>query len=171
MYHVLQQSTCRHGKRRRVAKRTLNALGWGSGLCGIVNGPDQLRELKSGLQFADSFEQIKHAEKKRKLAIADSNRQKKEKKEKDRAEKIAKARAKNKEVYNSAMKKLKLAPDEEIRQDHLIKLTGPQLKVICLVITVYTGVFQHHHFCIWNLCLINVFPLGCGICPMRWFTS
>ena len=116
-------------------------------MCGLVNGPDQLRELKSGLQFADSFEQIKHAEKKRKLAIANSNREKKEKKEKERAEKIAKTRAKRKELYNVAMKKLGLAPDEEIRQDHLIQLTGPQLKVIELSCQYYTGVFQHHHLC------------------------
>ena len=32
MFRVLQESTCRHGSRRQVAARTLNALGHRSGL-------------------------------------------------------------------------------------------------------------------------------------------
>ena len=46
MYKVLQQSTCKSAMRRKVAKRTLTALGTASGMCGILNGPEQLRQLK-----------------------------------------------------------------------------------------------------------------------------
>lgn len=46
MYHVLQQSTCKSKMRRKIAKRTLTALGGVSGMCGILNGPEQLRKLK-----------------------------------------------------------------------------------------------------------------------------
>ena len=68
MFNVLQESTCRHGKRRRVARRALNALGGISGLCGFVNGPKQMKNLKSGLQFVESLEEIQHADKERKRA-------------------------------------------------------------------------------------------------------
>ena len=77
MYRVLQQSTCRHGKRRRVAKRALTALGDVSGMCGLVNGRDQLREIKIGLEFAASFEEIKHKEKERKAAVTLAKKKKK----------------------------------------------------------------------------------------------
>ena len=77
MYRVLQQSTCRHGRRRLVAKRALTALGDVSGVAGIVNGDDELKKLKSALEFAASFEEIKHAEKKLKTASAATKKWKK----------------------------------------------------------------------------------------------
>ena len=43
MYNVLQQSTCKSGSRRKIAKRTLTALGGASGMCRILNGPEQLK--------------------------------------------------------------------------------------------------------------------------------
>ena len=36
MYSVLQQSTCKHGLRRKVAKRALTALGSVSGVCRLA---------------------------------------------------------------------------------------------------------------------------------------
>ena len=42
MHKVLQMSTCKHGQRRRVAKRCLTALGGVSGLCGFLNDEDQV---------------------------------------------------------------------------------------------------------------------------------
>ena len=55
MYNVLQQSTCKSTMRRKVAKRTLTALGTASGLCGILNGPEQLRKLKVLLSFTPAL--------------------------------------------------------------------------------------------------------------------
>ena len=146
MYRVLQQSTCRHGKRRRVAKRALTALGDVSGMCGLVNGRDQLREIKSGLEFAASFEEIKHKEKERKAAVTLAKKKKKQADDKKRAARIAKRRAKIKDTYNTALKKLELGPDGEICQHHLSKLTAPQLKVSFVLLYYYTGVFRHLHY-------------------------
>ena len=93
MYNVLQQSTCKSKMRRKIAKRTLTALGGASGLCGILNGSEQLKQLKvmisftphltlsltrtkhiafqqANLQFAQSVEEVKAAEKKLKAEAA-----------------------------------------------------------------------------------------------------
>ena len=137
MYRVLQQSTCRHGKRRRVAKRALTALGDISGVCGLVNSREQLREIKSGLEFAASFEEIKHKEKERKAAVTLAKKKKKQADDIKRAARIAKRRAKIKHTYNTALKKLELGPDDEIcQQHHLSKLTAPQLKVSFVLLLV-----------------------------------
>ena len=58
MYHVLQQSACKSDMRRKVAKRTLTALGSASGMCRLLNGPGQLSQLKANLQFAQSVEEV-----------------------------------------------------------------------------------------------------------------
>ena len=63
MHRVLQESTCRNGTRRRVAKRSLNALGGVSGIAGFVNNEQQRKEIQLNLQFAESLEAIKTAEK------------------------------------------------------------------------------------------------------------
>ena len=64
--------TCTSNKRRRVAKRSLNALGGVSGLCGFVNNDEKMKEIELNLKFADSLESIKAAEKmhKREKAVA-----------------------------------------------------------------------------------------------------
>jgi len=120
-------------------------LGTVSGVCGILNGSKQMHELKSGLEFAASFEEIKHAEKKKKAATARAKQQKKKENDQKRAIRIAKRRAKMKNAYNDALKKLKLGPDGEICQHHLAQLTLPHLKVSFVVLYSYTGVFQHLH--------------------------
>ena len=43
MHRVLQESMCKHGFRRKVAKRTLNALG-GAGLCKVLNDGEELKK-------------------------------------------------------------------------------------------------------------------------------
>ena len=129
MYHVLQQSTCRHGKRRRVAKRTLNALGDASGICGLLNDEQQLRKIKSGLQFAESFEEMKHAERLQKAAAAEVKKKKKLAAAAKRAAQLAKTRKNRKETYNAAAKKLGLQPEEKFHKCHLPFLTGTQLQV------------------------------------------
>ena len=70
MHKVLQQSTCKRGQRRKVAKRCLNALGGVSGLCGFLNDEEQLEEIKMNLKFAESLESIKYAEKTLKVSKA-----------------------------------------------------------------------------------------------------
>ena len=103
LYHVLQQSTCRHDKRRRVAKRTLNALGGISGMCGIVNGDEQLKEIKKGLKFAESFEEIKWAERELKEKKATVKAQKKKLAEEQRAKRALEMKQKHKAAYNTAL--------------------------------------------------------------------
>ena len=45
---------------------------------------------------------------------------------------LAKTRRKRKEVYNAAMKKLGLTPEQQFHRGHLKDLTGPQLQVYML---------------------------------------
>ena len=112
MHRVLQESTCRHGKRRLVARRTLNALGNVSGLASFLNDSTQLDEIKQNLKFAASLEAIKHAEKECKRV------------------KTKKLRDKH---YQEARKKVKLAPTGIFYKHHAAKLTIPQMKAVATV--------------------------------------
>ena len=112
MHNVLQQSTCKKGKRRRVAKRCLNALGGVSGFCGFMNGPEQLREMKLNLKFAESVEEVKNAENELKLLKAEKKRQ---------------------HYYAMARKKCKLKPTEKFVKSHASKLTIEQIKAVAFL--------------------------------------
>lgn len=131
MYRVLQESTCKTTMRRKVARRTLTALGSASGLCGILNGPDEVRMLKANLKFAESLEEIRAAEKKIREEAAEVKKQKKTKAKKKK-ETQAKAREqKRKVVYETALEKLGLAEGfETVYRRHIKDLTGPQLKAV-----------------------------------------
>ena len=114
-----QESTCKKGKRRRVARRALNALGGVSGLCGFVNDETQLREMKLNMQFADSLESIKSGE---------------------RAFKAAKTSQKRRLHYEKAKEKLNLAAHDKFYKSHTTKLTIEQMKVgftyACMLLTL-----------------------------------
>jgi triacylglycerol esterase/lipase EstA (alpha/beta hydrolase family) len=103
-----QESTCKKGKRRRVARRALNALGGISGICGFVNDDNSLREMKLNMKFADSLESIKSAE---------------------RSFKAVKANRKRKAHYDKAKEKLNLADYDKFYKSHASKLTIEQMKV------------------------------------------
>jgi len=103
-----QESNCKTNQRRRVAKRSLNALGGVSGFCGFVNDPKQLETIKSNLKFADSLESIKHMEKELRQNKIDTKR---------------------KHHYKAARLKLKLCPQDKIYKSHAAKLTLDQMKV------------------------------------------
>lgn len=109
MHRVLQESTCTTAKRRRVAKRSLNALGGVSGICGFVNDAEKLKEIELNLKFADSLETIKTSEK---------------------AFKRAKAVAKHKVNYEKAQEKLQLDPNEKFSKCHAEKLTVNEMKAV-----------------------------------------
>ena len=138
MHRVLQQSTCRHGVRRKVAKRTLNALGGISGLSGPVNGPKQIKELKVDLEFADSLEQYKIKEKQRKVNAAKKKKEKNDAKIKARAERAEKARAKRIQALAAARAKLGLGPDDQFVRHHVRHLNSNQLKVSVCVLSIQT---------------------------------
>ena len=109
MYRLLQESSCTSSKRRKVAKRSLNALGGVSGLCGFVNDEPKLKEIELNLKFAESLESLKVAEKnhKRKKAIA-----------------------KHKEHYEKAKTKVPLSPSEKFTKSHTKKLTVNEMRAV-----------------------------------------
>ena len=109
---VTQESTCKHGQRRLVAKRSLNALGGVSGICGFVNDEKQLKEIRLNLKFASALEQIKSAEKSMKLAKAQMKRDK---------------------HYAAARKKVNLEKNEKFFKSHVEKLTVNQMKAVAFV--------------------------------------
>ena len=111
MFITHQESACTSGKRRRVAKRALNALGGVSGVCGFVNDEEQMKEIRLNMKFTDSLETMKSVEKHMKL------------------EKMV---ATHKKAYKSARTKLKFGPEDKFLKSHADKLTIPQMKVfIC----------------------------------------
>ena len=108
---IHQESSCTSGKRRRVAKRALNALGGVSGVCGFVNDEKQMKEIRLNMKFADSLETMKSAEKSMKLA---------------------KLLAKHNKAYKTARAKLKFGPGDKFFKSHAEKLTIQQMKVFIL---------------------------------------
>ena len=130
MYQVLQQSTCKSSMRRKVAKRTLAALGGASGMCGILNGPEQLIRLKANLQFARSIEDVRSREKKMKQQAAAKKKQKKKDAEEKRKVRQAAQLQKKKLTYERALDKLGLQSDGTVYRRHVKELTGPQLKAV-----------------------------------------
>ena len=129
LYCVLQNSMCKTTMRRKVVKRALTALGGVSGLCGQVNGPQQMKEIQAGLRFADSLEQFRHQSKMLKEKAERLKKKKLQEAKDKRAAKIAAARRKAKEMYNTVLKKLRLDTDSKVCKRHIDRLTGPQLKV------------------------------------------
>ena len=143
MYNVLRQSSCKHGRRRKIAKRTLNALGGLSGKCGILNEGQALKDIKQGLKFAASYEEAKHAEKQRKLALAHAKKKQKEENDRKRAERAQKALAKLKKVYTVARKKLAFLPEYKFYQRHVKHLSGSELKVCMLLVSIMYRYTNH----------------------------
>lgn len=133
MYNVLQQSTCKSTMRRKVAKRTLTALGGASGMCGILNGPEQLRELKVSLKFAQSIEEVWAADKKLKKVTAENKKQKQAAVDKNKKERAASQQQKRQLHYDRALAKIGLLPGDTIFRRYADDLTGPQLKAIAFI--------------------------------------
>ena len=94
-----------------------------------LNDESKLKQIKSGLEFAASFEQMKHAEKTRKQKEAAAKKKKAEQAKAKRAERHALTQAKRKTDYNAALTKLELANDDKVCQEDVDRLTGIQLKV------------------------------------------
>ena len=112
MHKVLQQSTCRSGARRKVAKRCLNALGGLSGMARFVNDEEAVKEMKLNLQFAASVEQVKADEKN----IKDN--------------KATTTRAKH---YVNAKKKCDIGPKEKFFASHAAKLTIKEIQAVAFL--------------------------------------
>ena len=129
MYRVLQESTCKTTMRRKVAKRALTALGGFSGIAGQLNGPDQLKDIRAGLKFAESLEKFRHQSKMIKQKAEQLKAKKREEVKRKREARIAETRRRHKEMYNTVMKKLRLGNDAKVSKHHVDLLTGPQLKV------------------------------------------
>ena len=130
MYKVLQESTCKSTMRRKVAKRTLTALGSASGMCGILNGPEQLKKLKANLQFAQSIEECRAREKELKQQAADARKQKQIKAKKKKQARAESLKQKRQMQYSKALEKLGLQDGATVYRRHVKYLTGPQLKAV-----------------------------------------
>ena len=130
MYRVLQQSTCKSDVQRKVAKRTLTALGGASGMCRVLNGPEELKKLKAHLRFAQSIEDVRAAEKQLKQQTAEAKKRKKELANKKKEERAVAREKKLKVNFDKAMEKLGLERGDPVYYRHMKDLTGPQLKAI-----------------------------------------
>ena len=133
MYNVLQQSTCKSSMRRKVAKRTLTALGGASGMARVLNGPDELRELKVNLKFVQSIEEVRAEEKKLKQQAPEKKKQKQAAIDKNKKEREASQQQKRQLHYDRVMKKIGLPSGATVYRRHVADLTGPQIKVIAFI--------------------------------------
>ena len=133
MHRVLQESMCKHGFRRKVAKRTLNALGGASGFCGILNDGAELEKLKANLRFASSLESVKSEEKKRKEAAAEEKTQAKQKAKAARTARAQKKRVKMEELVKQARVKVNIANTAHFTSRHVSKLPSNMLCAIAFV--------------------------------------
>ena len=57
---MIQESTCRHGVCRKVVVRTLNALGYRSGVSFSLNDPERINEMTSELKLVKPVELVRH---------------------------------------------------------------------------------------------------------------
>ena len=133
MHQVLKDSACQHGKRRRVASRTLNALGYAGGVCGNLNDSEKVQDMKEELQFADSLNQVRRKEKD--LSEA-SKRAAAKKREEARARKQERALAKQKKMETTAkdvLCKLGLEVNDKVTIGHLDRLTGREIDSIAWI--------------------------------------
>ena len=133
MHRVLQDSMCKHGFRRKVAKRTLTALGSASGQCRLLNDASQVAKLKENLKFAESLEQIRHQERTRKESAA---KQKEIDNTAKAAAKVQRANKKNlkmKALVEKARSKLGIAKDAPFKARHVKSLTADMLQAIAFV--------------------------------------
>ena len=115
MHHVLRESTCRAGgKRRKVARRILNSMGGMSGYAHFLNDSDRVRELQQNMKFADSLEAVKHAERDIKARAAKEKRDK---------------------AWGEALKKMGLNQESKVYKKHVraTKLTIAQMKAVGFV--------------------------------------
>ena len=133
MHRVLQESMCKHGFRRKVARRTLTAMGSASGQCRVLNDAIQVQKLKANLQFAESLEQLRHTERTRKEATA---LQKEADKTAKAALKAKRANDKNRkmnQLVEKARLKLGITEDDAFKAQHVESLTATMLQAIAFV--------------------------------------
>ena len=132
MYNVLRQSTCKRGVRRKVAKRTLTALGGISGVCGILNGPEEMKDLRDGLKFAESLEQLRAKEKQRKVTALLERKKKQDERKRNKAAAQEKKKQNMTKIYNETRVKLGRV-DMDILKKHVDMINGPQLKAVAFI--------------------------------------
>jgi hypothetical protein len=129
MFQVLRNCNVKHGERRRVAKRVLTMLGTASGQCGFLNGAEQMKDIKACLEFGNSLEQVKYAEKMRKQKAAKAKQKSKEEAKAKRKARQEVAMAKMKDVYQSVLAKLSAS---KVCRSNVEQLTGPQCKAVAM---------------------------------------
>ena len=133
MHRVLQESMCKQGFRRKVAKRTLNALGGASGFCGILNDADELEKIKANLRFASSLETVKNEERTRKKAAAKEKTLTKQKAKAARTARAQKKRLQMEELLKKAREKVKISKTASFTSQHVSKLPSNMLCAIAFV--------------------------------------
>ena len=95
----------------------------------MVNDEQQLKEIKSGLQFAASYEEMRHAVKQNKATIAAAKKAQAELAAKKRKLLLAKKKAEKGKEYRKVLQKLGLSASDQVTQKDVDRLTGAQLKV------------------------------------------
>ena len=123
MYHILQESTCKHGKRRKVAARTLDALGYASGISGFLNDSGRLAQIRSKLEFAMSIEDAKAIEKDKKEQAAVKKKRETVEKEQRRLEKRRRLEERLRNDMVLARQRVGIGPEDPILAEHVPRLT------------------------------------------------
>lgn len=130
MHKVLRTCNVKHGERRKVVKRALTMLGSASGMCGPLNGPAELKEIKACLQFGASLEEIKHAEVQRKKKMAAQKKKDKQAAKLKREAREQTRQDKLRSTYDEFLRKMGLTSVDQVLQSHVRHMTAAQCKAV-----------------------------------------
>lgn len=130
MFKVLQESTCKNGKRRRTAARTLNTLGYMSGTSAILNDSKRVKEMYDDLGFVKAFEEVRYKEKQSAEAAVKNREDEKKLTAAAREQKLKKRSESNTLCYGSLLSSLGV---DRVSSDHVSSLTGKQIDTVAWV--------------------------------------
>ena len=135
MFRVLQESTCRHGARRKVAARTLNALGYRSGLSCSLNDPERINDMTSELKFVKSVEFVRHKEKEVARLKAQKRKEKKARGKQKQIDRENKKLSDSKSTVKELRTRLGLGETDPILSDHVVQMKGKEIDSVSYLLT------------------------------------
>ena len=133
MYHILQEITCKHGKRRTVEARTLDSLGYVSGISGFPNDSGRLEQIRSKLEFTMSIGDVKGIEKDKKEQAVVKKKRETVTKEQRRLENRRKLEERLRKDMVLARQRVRIVPEDPILAEHVPRLTGKHVDAVVFI--------------------------------------
>ena len=127
MHAVIKASSCQHGKLRRMASRTLTALGYISGKSRVLTDAEGIKSMHEQLKFAASVETVKRSEKKRRESAAIEAKKKRILAAQKKEERLKAKNLKYEKIIMNMTSKLGIGVNDDIGKDVVMRLTGYEI--------------------------------------------